>query len=97
MASAARGTMLASGMASDTEAAASAAQVAAARRLGAAGRFRHCRRNERGGTPDSDQRKERRRTPAEPGEARDRVLRRGLWGADIFSAARVPKTTPSRR
>ena len=40
--------MRASGMASDTEAAASAAQVAAAR-----GRaIPHCRRNERGGTPD---------------------------------------------
>ena len=45
--------MRASGMASDTEAAASAAQVAAAR-----GRaIPHCRRNERGGTPDFDRRR----------------------------------------
>ncbi len=86
--------MLASGMASDTEAAASAAQVAAARRLGAAGRFRIAAEMSEAARRISIEGERRRHPELSEAEARDRVLRR-LWGADL--AARVPKTTPSRR
>jgi hypothetical protein len=81
-------------MVSDTEALASAAQVAAARRLGAVGRLRRAAEMSEEARQISIEGERRRHPELSEAEARDRVLRR-LWGAEL--AARVPETTRSRR
>ena len=81
-------------MASDTEARASAAHVAAARRLGAEGRLRRAAEMSEDARQISIEGERRRHPELSEAEARGRVLRR-LWGADL--AARVPETTYSRR
>jgi hypothetical protein len=73
---------------------ASAAQVAAARRLGMAGRLRIAAEMSEDARLISIGGERRRHPELSDAEARDRVLRR-LWGADL--AARVPETTPSHR
>ena len=81
-------------MASDTEALASAAQVAAARRLGAAGRVRSAAEMSEDARRISIEGERRRHPELSEADARGRVLRR-LWGEGL--AARVPETTLRRR
>ena len=81
-------------MASDTEALASAAQVAAARRLGMAGRLRRAAEMSEEARQISIEGERRRHPELSEAQARGRVLRR-LWGADL--AARVPSTTLGHR
>lgn len=81
-------------MAADTEARASAAQVAAARRLGAVGRLRLAAEMSEEARQISIEGERRRHPELSEADARSRVLRR-LWGADL--AARIPETAPSTR
>lgn len=94
MATGARATILAIEMASDTEPLATAAQVAAARRLGAAERLRSAAEMSEEARRISIDGERRRHPELSEAEARARVLRR-MWGADL--AARVPETAPRRR
>jgi hypothetical protein len=81
-------------MASDTEALASAAQVAAARRLGTAGRLHRAAEMSEEARQISFEGERRRHPELSEAEARGRVLRR-VWGAEL--AARVLGSTPGER